>query len=100
MLLGGCSGDIPDLLKPLSEFFLGYLACFALFLRRLPVSPGLALHENEFHVVFDDGVGFVRLAQELRPVGHFIGCVGDFMPDDGIQIVKADPPDYGDAGRF
>lgn len=92
MLLSGCSWDIPDLLKPLIELSLGYLARSALFIGRLPVSSGLALHEDEFHVVFDDGVGFIRLAQELRPVRHFIGCVGDFMPDDGIQIVEANPP--------
>jgi len=65
MLLGGRSRDIPDLLKPLIEFLLGYLACFALFVRWFPVSSGLALHENEFHVVLDDGVGLIRFAQEL-----------------------------------
>ena len=92
MLLSGCSGDIPDLLKPLIELSLGYLACFALFLRRLPVSSGLALHEDELHVVLDDGVGFIRLTQELRPVCHFIRRVSDFMPDDRIQVVKAHSP--------
>jgi len=78
--------------EPLIELSFGYLACFALFVGRLPVSSRLALHENEFHVVFDDGVGFIRFAQELRPVRYFIGRIGDFMPDDGVQVVKADSP--------
>jgi hypothetical protein len=54
--------------------------------------PGLSLHEDEFHVVLDDGVGFVGLTQELGPVGHFIRSIGDFMPNDGIQIVEANSP--------
>ena len=92
---GCCLVDAPGIFqicwKPLSELFLGYLACFALCFRGLPISPRLALHEDEFHVVLDDGVGFIRLAQKLRPVRHFIGGIGDFVPDDGVQIVKANP---------
>ena len=80
------------MLKPTAKLILGYLACFALRLRRLPVSPRLPLHEDEFHVVLYNSVGFVWLAQKLGPVRHFIGGIGDFVPDDGIQIVKANPP--------
>jgi len=104
MLFGGGSGDIPDLLKPAVEFIFGYLACFALGLRRLSVPPWLALHEDEFHVVLDDGVGFIRLAQEFGAVRHFIGGISDFVPDDGIQIVKANPSadntDIGVKGKY
>jgi hypothetical protein len=99
MLLGGCSWDIPDLLKPLIEFTLGYLACFALCLRWLPVSSGLALHEDEFHVVLDNCVRFVGFSQELRSILNFVGGVCNFMPNDWIQVVESNPSaDDADVG--
>ena len=68
MLLGGRPGEIPKLLEPPVELVFGNHAKFALVFGRLPVAAGLALHQDEFDVVFDDGVRFVWFAEELRAV--------------------------------
>lgn len=58
-----------------------------------PVAAGFALHENELDIVLDDGVGFVGFSEKAaRPVVHFIDRVGDFVPDDGSEVVESDSP--------
>ena len=65
----------------------------------LPVAARLPLHEDELHVVLDDGVRLVGFPQELRAVGDLVGGVGDLVPDDRVQVVEADPPaDDADVG--
>jgi hypothetical protein len=47
------------------------------------------LHEDEFDVVFDDGIGFVGFAEESAAAGDFILGVGDLVPDDRGEVVEA-----------
>jgi hypothetical protein len=94
MLLGRSTGDIPYLLKPAVEVFFTNSACFSLFNRWLSVAPWLALHQDELNIVLNDGIRLVRLSKELRSIFHLIGSVCDLVPDDWIQVVKADTPAY------
>ena len=55
---------------------------------RPSVSPRFALHQYEFYVILDNRIGFVRLAKKPRPVLNLVRGVGDFVPNDGIQIVE------------
>ena len=84
------AGDGPELLKPFIEFVLGNHAQAALFLGRLAVAARLALHEDEFDVVLDDGVWLVGFAEEFRAVAHFVAGVGNLVPDDWIQVVETE----------
>src|ERR1041384_6045504 len=88
MVFGGSTRDVPDLLKPLPELFLVDATSITLTVGRLPVTAGLALHQDELYVVLDDRIRLIRFAEELRAVGDFIGGIGDFVPDDWIQIVE------------
>jgi len=65
MKLGGGPGQVPDLLKPAIEIFLFDLAGLPLGLGRLAVASRFPLHQDEFHIVFDDRVGLIRLAEEF-----------------------------------
>src|SRR5438132_10867110 len=58
----------------------------------LSISPGLAEHQNKLNVVFDDRVRLVWFSQERRSVLHFIVGVGDFVPDNRIEIIKSNAP--------
>ncbi len=99
MLFGGRSGDVPDLLKPSTEFVFGDSAFVSLRDSRLPVAPRFPLHKDELHVVLDDGVRLIWFPQKLRSVGDFIRSVGNLVPDDRVQVVKTDPPaDDADIG--
>lgn len=66
--------------KPLSEFFLGYFACFALGFRGLPISPRLALHEDEFHVVLDDSLWDIILLEKKRRERRVPDCKTNDRP--------------------
>src|SRR3972149_6430003 len=58
--------------------------------RRLAIAAGFALHEDKLDVILDHGVGLVGLAEKsTSAVFHFVGRVGDFVPDDRRQIVEA-----------
>jgi hypothetical protein len=61
------------------------------FGRGLAVPPRLALHQDELDVVLDDGVRLVRFAKELDSVLHLIVGIRDLVPDDGIEVVEANP---------
>lgn len=99
MLLCRCSGNLPDLLKPAIKGFLFDSACVSLLGRWFPVTPRLPLHQDEFHVVLDDGIRLVGLPKELRSVFDLVGSIGDLMPDDRIQIVESNPAaDDADVG--
>ena len=59
--------------------------------RRTSITAGLPLHQDEFDIVLDHGVWFVRLAEEARAVPlHLVDGIGDLMPDDRSQVVVAD----------
>ncbi len=92
MFFGGRSGDVPNLLKPPVEILFPDSARVSLPLGRLPVSSRFSLHEDKLHVVLDDGVWLIRFAQELRSVGDLVRGVGNFVPNDRVQVVKADTP--------
>ena len=92
MVFRGSAGDIPNLLKPAVELLFADPALVSLRGGRLPIAPRLPLHENEFHIVLDDGIGLVGFSEELGTVGDLIRGIGDLVPDDRIQIVKANSP--------
>lgn len=82
---------MPDLLKPTVKYILFNSACLALLAGWFSIPAGFALHEDEFHVILDNCVRLVGLPQELRSVFNLVGGVGDFMPDDWVQVVESDP---------
>lgn len=92
MVLGRSSRYVPNLLKPAIKLFFVDFAGFALRFGRFPISSGLPLHEYEFHIIFDNRVGFIRFAEEFRAIRDLIGGIGDFVPDNRIEVVKPDPP--------
>lgn len=57
---------------------------------RAAVAAGLALHEDEFDIIFDDGIGFVGFTEEAGAALDFIFSVGDFVPNDGGEVIEAD----------
>src|SRR5436190_20560916 len=65
VLLGGCACQAPELLKPFVEFVLWHHAQLALFICWLAVSTRLPLHEDEFDVVLDNGVGLVWFSEKF-----------------------------------
>ena len=92
MFFGGRSCDVPNLLKPPVEVLFPDSARVPLLLGRLPVSSRFSLHEDKLHVVLDDGVWLIGFPQELRSVGDLVRSVGNFVPNDRVQVVKADTP--------
>src|SRR6266567_1726006 len=54
-----------------------------------PVPSRLSLHQDEFDIVLNYRVWFVRLPQKAGAILNFISCIGDFVPDDRGKIVKA-----------
>ena len=58
---------------------------------RLTVSARLPQHQNKFDVIFDDGIGFVRFAEEAgATIFDFIFGVGNLVPEDRSEVIKAD----------
>ena len=51
-----------------------------------------SFHKYKLNVILYNSIRFIRLAQKFRPVGYLIRCIGDFVPDNRIQIVEADAP--------
>jgi hypothetical protein len=88
MTLGGSTRDVPDLLKPFLEFDLGDSAFSPLLEAGRSITSWFPLHQDEFHVVLDDRIRLVRFPQKLGPVLDFIGRIGDFVPDNGIEVVE------------
>lgn len=83
----------PDLLEPLLVVGLGDDAKDSGRQVGGAVTAGLSLHQDEFDVILDNGVGFVGLAQEGRPVSLGLELrVGDLVPNDRGQVVEADGP--------
>jgi hypothetical protein len=56
--------------------------------RRIAVATRLPLHEDEFNVILNDGVWFIRLSEKARTPLHLIGSVGDLMPDNWGEVIK------------
>src|SRR5690242_2119273 len=88
----GPGNSLPDLLKPFLVIVRRYEAQNLRRNIRCAVSTWLSLHQNEFNVVLNHGVGLIRFPQEARTVFDFIRCIRDFMPDDRRQVVEANPP--------
>ncbi len=63
MLFGRGAGEVPELLEPAVELVLRDHAQLALFFGGLAVAARLALHEDVFDVVLDDGVRLVGFAE-------------------------------------
>src|SRR3990170_6775454 len=58
---------------------------------RFSISPRLAFHQNKLNVVLHDSVRLIRLPEKAAPVAYsLIGCVGDFVPDNGCQVGETD----------
>ena len=81
----------PDLSEHGLEARFGQQAERARGTARPPVAAGLPLHQDEFDVVLDHGVGFVRLAQKAAGAAlHLVRRVRDLVPDDRRQVVEPD----------
>ncbi len=90
---GALPGDVvPDLAEEAGEVLLGDAAFLPLLGGGLAVAPGLPLHEDVLNLGLDDGPGLVGLAQEEAGAVRLEGGVGLFVPDDGVQVVKAQLP--------
>lgn len=79
---------MPELLKPQSVFLLGHFAESSLVLSWFAIAARFALHQDEFDIVLDNRVGFVRFAKEFTPVLDLVIRVGDFMPYDRVEVVE------------
>src|SRR5262249_53233300 len=86
------SRDIaPDLLEPPAVVLFIDQREISLLLGGGPVRARLAKQEGVFNVIFYDRIGLVGLAQKRRAVAaDFRRDVGDLLPDDRSQGVKAD----------
>jgi hypothetical protein len=83
----------PDLLKPDLVTVRGNNAEYSRSDAWAAISPGLALHEDEFNIVLHDSIRLVGLAQETAPIAlRLIHGVCDLVPDDGSQVAEPDPP--------
>src|SRR6266852_4386160 len=84
---GGTSNTSPYLLKPLLVILGGDHAEHASGQRWRAIAARLALHQNEFDVVLDDRVGFVRLAEKTAAIPiRLVHCICDLVPDDRREI--------------
>jgi hypothetical protein len=91
MVPGWRSGQVvPHEAKPFLVILLWDYAHDARCHRRAPIPTRLALHQNILDVVLDDGIGFVRLAQEAGTVLNFISCVGNLVPKDSLKVVETE----------
>ena len=58
---------------------------------RSPISPRLALHQNELDIILDYRVRFVGLSQETAaPVFYFMSSICDLVSD--ILVAKLSNP--------
>ena len=64
-MLCGCPRDIPNLLEPLFEVFLIDSTFFPLRLGWFPVSTWFSLHQDEFHIIFYDGIRLVGFTEKF-----------------------------------
>ena len=58
--------------------------------RRLPVRAGLSHAKNKLHIILNDAVGFIRLAQGRAGSTNFRRRVGDLVPKDCGQPLETD----------
>src|SRR6516162_7151081 len=59
---------------------------------RSSISARLPFHQDEFDVVLNHCIRFVRFPQESRPtVFYFICSISNLVPDDRRKVVKAYP---------
>src|SRR5258708_31112619 len=91
MFSSGCAGDTsPYLLKPRLVVLVGDHAEHASGQGWRAIAARLPLHQNEFDVVLDDRIGFVRLAEKTAAISIcLIHCICDFVPDDRREIGEA-----------
>ena len=53
----------------------------------------LALHQDVFDIVLDDGIRLVRLSQKRSAIsGHFVDGIRNFVPNDRREIIEAEVP--------
>lgn len=83
---------VPHLPEPPLVLLLREPGRFPLLAAGLAVPARLPQHEDKLNVIFDDGIGLVRLSQETRPVLDFVACVRYLVPQNGSKVVEADPP--------
>lgn len=81
----------PDLLKPLLIAIRRDDTQYSSRNRWAAVAATLALHQDEFNIVLNDGVGFVGFTQETASVPFcLILGVSDLMPDDRRKVRETD----------
>jgi len=78
------AGNIPNLPKPAVKVFLVDFTELSLLLGGLPIPPRFSLHQDEFYIILNYCVWFIRLAKEFAAVCDFKRGIRDFVPDDGI----------------
>ena len=90
MLLRRSAGySRPDLLEPLGMILRGNETENFRWNVGSTIATRFAFHEDEFDIVLDDGVGFVRFAQKAPAVFDLIRSVRDFVPDNGREVVES-----------
>ena len=89
-----CRGarNLPELLEPHVELLLVNHGKTALFSRRFPVAARLALHQDELDIVLDDRVRFIGFPEELAAVAYLVVGVRNLVPNDRVEVVKAEMP--------
>src|SRR5437773_2725143 len=85
----GLARDCPYLLKPFLVLLLREPRRVTLHFSGLPVSSGLSQHQNKLCIILYNGVWLVGLAQKRRTIFNFVASVGDLVPNDRSEIIKA-----------
>jgi len=92
LLVGSPLGPSHTCRKPPLVLLLRKPGRFPLLATGLAVPARLPQHEDKLNVIFDDGIGLVRLSQETGPVLDLVACVRYLVPQNRSEVVEADPP--------
>lgn len=89
MLASRCACNTgPDLREPSFMVFIRNDAQKPRRITRTSIPTRLSLHEYEFDIILDNGIGLIRLAQKSRaPILDLVNDIGDLVPDDRSKIV-------------
>ena len=80
----GGSRHLPYLTEPILKIFFWNLTVDALLLCGLSISAGFPLHQDVFHIIFDNGIGLIGLPQNRTAGICLKGRVGYLVPEDRV----------------